>query len=127
MAQNLHSSKSPFALIKQKINTQGLEFHSQHLPPNYANNPEITSPLDSLIASIVKAEKTNLASLIRAGLTNGKAAEPVPYLAKLVTSVYTAMDPCFKDRSEPTGGQFQSEHHQRGQRILATRLPLCGS
>ncbi|KNZ48164.1 hypothetical protein VP01_5868g1, partial [Puccinia sorghi] len=59
MTQKLHSSKSPFALIKvndchpqQKINTQGLEFHSKHLPPNYANNPEITSQLDSLIASI---------------------------------------------------------------------------
>ncbi|KNZ45952.1 hypothetical protein VP01_767g3 [Puccinia sorghi] len=86
---------------QQKINTQGSEFHSQHLPPNYAYNPKITSRLDSLIASIVKAEKTKLASLIQGRLTNGEAAEPVPYLAKLVTSVYTTMDPCFKDRSEP--------------------------
>ncbi|KNZ52161.1 uncharacterized protein VP01_366g6 [Puccinia sorghi] len=86
---------------QQKIHTQGAEFRCQHLSPNYADNPKITSRLDSLIASIVKAEKTNLASFIQAGLTNGEAPKPVSYLAKLVTSVYMTMDPCFKDRSEP--------------------------
>ncbi|KNZ49076.1 uncharacterized protein VP01_5226g1, partial [Puccinia sorghi] len=70
MGQKLHSSKSPFALIKvndchpqHKINTQGSEFHSQHLPPNYANNPKITSQLDSLIASIRPNRYLTLPSL----------------------------------------------------------------
>ncbi|KNZ51417.1 hypothetical protein VP01_3965g1 [Puccinia sorghi] len=63
---------------------EGAEFHSQHLPPNYTDNPKITSRLDSLITSIVKAEKTNLASLIQARLTNGEAAKPLWTLASRI-------------------------------------------
>jgi len=98
-AQKTHSAKSPFGLIKQKLDNQGPEFHEQHFPPNYSDNAEITTRLDSLISFIVKAEKTNLASLIRTGLTKGEPLEPVPQLSKLVTEVYTAMDHRFRNRT----------------------------
>ncbi|KNZ62997.1 hypothetical protein VP01_119g8 [Puccinia sorghi] len=46
---------------QQKLNNQGPEFHEQNLPPNYSDNEQITTRLDSRISFIVKAEKTTLA------------------------------------------------------------------
>ncbi|KNZ51430.1 hypothetical protein VP01_395g6 [Puccinia sorghi] len=130
MAQKLHSSKIPFALIKQTINTQGVEFHSQHLLPNYADNPEITSQLDSLIASMVKAEKTNLSSLIPAGITNREAAERLWNLASRIDQNHRSFPiPASLKGPKyvwPTFDLYSTSTKSSLPGILATRLPLCG-
>lgn len=85
---------------KGLLNAQTGEFRAQYLPPNFDQDPVSSGQLDTLIATLVKAEKTTLANLLRTGLCCADVMEAVPHLGKLVANVYSTMDPKYKNETE---------------------------
>lgn len=95
---------TPFLAIKATIRQHEQKHPDQfNLPPNYADDAKWNSELDSMITLALKADKHKIVSMLQDHLpTTGKPPAPVPQLSDLVTSVFSAMLPCYKDSDPAT-------------------------
>ncbi|OAV94200.1 hypothetical protein PTTG_27062 [Puccinia triticina 1-1 BBBD Race 1] len=95
---------TPFLAIKATIRQHEQKHPDQfNLPPNYADDAKWNLELDSMITLALKANKHKIVSMLQDHLpTTGKPPAPVPQLADLVTSVFSAMLPRYKDSNPAT-------------------------
>ena len=81
------------------IDKQDAAFHNQHLGPNYREDVKVMTQLDTIIGNQLKADKNQLATIIKAGLAITDPPTPVPRLGLLVANVYATMHSIFRDVS----------------------------
>ncbi|KNZ43972.1 hypothetical protein VP01_965g2, partial [Puccinia sorghi] len=76
---------------------QDAAFHNQHLVPNYREDIKVMPQLDNLMGNQLKANKNQLATVIKAGLAITDPPTPVPRLGMLVANVYSTLHLVFCD------------------------------
>ncbi|KNZ48312.1 uncharacterized protein VP01_5760g2, partial [Puccinia sorghi] len=79
------------------IDKQDAAFHNEHLGPNYCKDIKVMTQLDNLIGNQLKADKNQLATIIKSGLAITDPPIPVPRLGMLVTNVYATLYSVFRD------------------------------
>ncbi|EFP84193.2 uncharacterized protein PGTG_10571 [Puccinia graminis f. sp. tritici CRL 75-36-700-3] len=85
---------SPYSMMKTLLDSQSPRFLKQ-LPSNYNDNPAWLNSFDNLIKQQLKADKFKLSSLIQTNLPS--PPEKVPSIKELVSSVFIAMHPRYKN------------------------------
>ncbi|EFP84885.1 uncharacterized protein PGTG_10356 [Puccinia graminis f. sp. tritici CRL 75-36-700-3] len=83
--------------MKTILDSQSPRF-LQQLPEDYSENCTWLASFDNIIRQQLKAEKFKLSTIIQSNLPPPPAK--VPPILKLVSSVYIAMHPCYKNTPE---------------------------
>ncbi|KAA1112433.1 hypothetical protein PGTUg99_005697 [Puccinia graminis f. sp. tritici] len=96
MAEHNQIDMWPLTIVKGIIYEQSDTFKQKYLPADYHRNAVFKKELNTLLANILKAEKSNFATYLQTGLGGANPPIAPPKLTTIIGNVYKGMDPRFE-------------------------------